>query len=37
MAQGGLNLSRFGASAVLIVFMLLCIGSFKQRPAAQPH
>jgi uncharacterized membrane-anchored protein len=37
LAQGGLNLSRFGASAVLIVFMLLCIASFKQRPAARPH
>jgi uncharacterized membrane-anchored protein len=34
---GGLALSRYAASTVLIVFIVLCIGLFPQRPASQTH
>ena len=33
VASGGLALSRYTASAVLMVFILLCIALFRQRPA----
>lgn len=35
--HGGLALSRFGASLVLIVLITACIKLFKQEPATQPH
>lgn len=34
VASGGLALSRYAASAVLLAFMLLCIALFRQRPAS---
>ena len=34
---GGLALSRFSASAALLVFILLCILAFPQRAAMQGH
>jgi uncharacterized membrane-anchored protein len=37
LADGGLALSRFAASAVLIGFILACILAFKQRPAEKVH
>lgn len=37
ISSGGLALSRFGASAALIVFILLWIGLFKQRAAESGH
>ncbi len=37
IAKGGLNLSRYSASAALFVFMLACILIFKQREARQAH
>ena len=37
VAAGGLNLSRFAASAVLGGIMLLCIVAFPQRAAARAH
>lgn len=37
IASGGLALSRFSASAVLIVFILACIMFFKHRPASKGH
>jgi uncharacterized membrane-anchored protein len=37
LADGGLALSRFAASAVLIGFILACILVFKQRPAEKAH
>jgi uncharacterized membrane-anchored protein len=36
-AEGGLALSRYTASGVLLVFIAACILSFKQRPASQGH
>jgi len=36
-AEGGLALSRYTASGVLLVFIVACILSFKQRPAQQGH
>jgi uncharacterized membrane-anchored protein len=36
-AQGGLDLSRFAASAVLVVFILACVVVFPQRPAREAH
>ena len=35
--KGGLALSRYGASAVLLGLMALCIVLFRQRPAARAH
>ena len=35
--QGGLELSRYGASLVLLLFTGACILLFPQRPAAKPH
>jgi uncharacterized membrane-anchored protein len=35
--HGGLELSRYAASAVLVVFIAACILLFKQRPAEQAH
>jgi uncharacterized membrane-anchored protein len=37
VADGGLELSRFGASAVLIVFILLCVALLPQRAARERH
>ncbi len=37
ISSGGLDLSRFGASAVLLVFMAGCIAIFPQRPAESHH
>ncbi len=37
VSQGGLELSRYSASAILLVLMLLCIFMFKQKPAEQAH
>lgn len=37
VASGGLALSRYGASAVLVVVVVICLSLFKQRPAAQAH
>ena len=34
---GGLALSRYSASAVLLGFIVACILLFKQRPARQAH
>jgi uncharacterized membrane-anchored protein len=35
--HGGLELSRYAASAVLVLFIAACILLFKQRPAEQAH
>jgi len=35
--QAGLALSRYSASAALLIFMVACILIFKQRPAKQGH
>ena len=37
VAEGGLALSRYTASAVLVVFIVVCIFAFPQRPAASAH
>lgn len=37
LASGGLDLSRFAASAVLMLFMVVMLGLFKQRAAQQAH
>ena len=37
IASGGLNLSRYTASAVLFAFILTCILIFRQRAAARAH
>ncbi|MCB1573790.1 MAG: hypothetical protein R3F08_10225 [Dokdonella sp.] len=37
VAEGGLALSRYTASAVLVVFIVVCIFAFPQRPAARAH
>jgi uncharacterized membrane-anchored protein len=37
LAAGGLALSRYTASAVLLVFILACLAIFPQRPARQAH
>lgn len=34
---GGLAMSRYSASAALLIFIVLCIVVFKQRPAATAH
>jgi uncharacterized membrane-anchored protein len=36
LAQGGLNLSRYSASAALVFLVILCILVFKQRPGQHP-
>ncbi len=36
-AQGGLDLSRFGASGALLLFILICIAVFPQRAARSTH
>ncbi len=37
LAKGGLDLSRYSASAVLLAFMLACIVVFRQRAAEKAH
>ncbi len=37
VAQGGLDLSRFGASGALLLFILICIAVFPQRAARSTH
>jgi uncharacterized membrane-anchored protein len=37
VSEGGLDLSRFGASAALIVFILLCVALLPQRAARERH
>lgn len=37
LAEGGLELSRYAASAALVVSMLLLILSLPQKPASDPH
>jgi uncharacterized membrane-anchored protein len=37
VASGGLALSRYAASAVLLAFMVACIVSFRQQPAHASH
>ncbi len=37
IAKGGLNLSRYTASAVLLVLIIVCILMLRQRPAKQGH
>ena len=37
IAKGGLNLSRYSASAALLVFIVACILIFKQRAASKSH
>ena len=37
LSQGGLDLSRFAASGVLLVFMAVCLFAFEQKPARRAH
>lgn len=37
IAKGGLNLSRYSASAALVVLIVACIFIFKQKPAQKGH
>jgi uncharacterized membrane-anchored protein len=37
VAEGGLALSRYAASAVLLIFIVACIRLFPQRPATKRH
>jgi uncharacterized membrane-anchored protein len=37
VASGGLALSRYAASAVLLAFITVCILVFEQRPAERAH
>ncbi len=37
LAKGGLNLSRYSASAALVVLIVACIFIFKQKPAQKNH
>jgi uncharacterized membrane-anchored protein len=37
ITSGGMALSRYTASAVLLVFMVVCLMVFRQRPAAAAH
>ena len=37
LAKGGLNLSRYSASAALVVLIVACILIFKQKPAKKSH
>ncbi|HEY6892884.1 MAG TPA: hypothetical protein VI258_01855 [Rhodanobacteraceae bacterium] len=36
-AEGGLALSRFAASAVLLALIVVCLAVFRQRPASESH
>ena len=36
-SKGGLALSRYGASAALLGLMVLCIFTFRQKPAVRAH
>jgi uncharacterized membrane-anchored protein len=37
IASGGLDLGRYSASAVLLVFIAACIVFFKHKPAGKSH
>jgi uncharacterized membrane-anchored protein len=37
LAHGGLNLSRYSASAALLALIVLCVSIFPQRPAQHAH
>jgi uncharacterized membrane-anchored protein len=37
VGEGGMELSRYSASAALLMFMLACILTFEQRPAVHRH
>jgi uncharacterized membrane-anchored protein len=37
VAKGGLELSRYSASAILLIAIILCIFMFAQKPAKQAH
>lgn len=37
VSSGGLALSRYAASAVLLIFILICIFSFEHKPAERNH
>lgn len=37
IASGGLDLSRYSASAALLVFILVCLMVFKHKPAGKSH
>jgi uncharacterized membrane-anchored protein len=37
VASGGLALSRYSASAVLLIFIVACIVFFKHKPASRSH
>ena len=37
LAKGGLALSRYSATAVLLIFMVLCVGFLPQRAASRAH
>jgi uncharacterized membrane-anchored protein len=37
LSAGGLDLSRFGASAVLLAFIVACVVFIPQRPATARH
>ncbi|HEY8084320.1 MAG TPA: hypothetical protein VIE69_01805 [Methylophilaceae bacterium] len=37
VAKGGLELSRYSASAILLIAIILCIFMFTQKPAKQAH
>ena len=37
LAHGGLNLSRYSASAALIVLVIVCISVFRQKPEQHPE
>jgi len=37
IAKGGLNLSRYSATALLLVFIVMCLFFFKQRAATKSH
>ena len=37
IAKGGLNLSRYSATALLLVFIVMCLLFFKQRAATKSH
>jgi uncharacterized membrane-anchored protein len=37
VASGGLALSRYSASAVLLVFIVACLMFFKHKPASRSH